>query len=624
MPRSPFTLSLLTASLFLASPPILASLQPISEAPLANETQFRCKFNVDNSTDCVSTYTYTILKPSGRDMLSRIDRNYAENDSLIVEKAELTQPGEKPVPLDQSQIDTRMAPNPDQGFLRERQTSFAFPNLRVGTRISYTLREHFSAKPLSPNFHYVLYLNAAPVRYDRFEAEFTAERPIFMRSELMNAYHIEQSADKKSVKVSLKTAPFYLNYINESNNGYLRQIPRLELGSSLTLQDNFALLAQRYNQILSAKLPKGAEDAVAMNKGKPVPEQVAALMQYIYDNYRYLGDWRVSERGYVPFSLAEIERHGYGDCKDLSILLSAMLKAAGIKAEPALVRRGDVSPSLLIPGVVAPNHAIVRAEVAGKTWWLDPTNPVFAPGRTMPDIQQRWALILGADGQVRQDNIPLETPDVAIHVVRKDQFTADGKAKVTASVDLSNTELMKLSVNDRLSGRTSSDQSLCRNFAKEVSECNLQREDSLYVIPTSYRVNASFTDLHALDILGNQYIYNRQDLAKEWDTFAKYRSEGQLADLYLGDPQAISYDVNLSGSKIVAPAHSCQIRSPWFDIELQATPNSDSYHYRYREVQKVSWLSHDEIISEEFGKLIEQSRNCVEQLRLVVMHKAAD
>ncbi|MFC0228927.1 DUF3857 domain-containing transglutaminase family protein [Serratia aquatilis] len=621
MPCSPFPLSLLTASLFFASTSVLASLQPIDEAPLSNETAFRCKFNLDNSTDCVSTYTYTILKPNGRDMLSRIDRNYAENDSLTIEKTELTQPGEKPVPLDKSQIDTRMAPNPDQGFLRERQTSFAFPNLRVGSRISYTLREHFSAKPLSPHFHYVLFLNAAPVRYDRFEAEFIAERPIFMRSEQMNAYHIEQSADKKSVKVSLKTAPLYLNYINESNNGYLRQIPRLELGSSLSLQDNFAPLAQRYNQLLTAKLPQGAAATVAMNQGKPAPEQVTALMQYIYDNYRYLGDWRASERGYVPFSLAEIERHGYGDCKDLAILLSAMLKAAGIKAEPALVKRGDVAPSLLIPGIFAPNHAIVRAEVDGKTWWLDPTNPVFAPGRTMPDIQQRWALIFGADGQVRQDNIPLETPAESIQVVRNDQYTADGKAKVTASVDLSNTALMQLSVNDRQNGRTSSDQSLCSNFAKEVSECNLQREDSLFVIPASYRVNATLTDLHALDILGNQYIYNREDLAKEWDAFAKYRSEGQLADIYLGDPQTLSYDVNLSGSKIVEPARSCQIRSPWFDIDLQAEPRSSGYHYRYREVQKVSWFSHDEINSEEFGKLIKQGRDCVEQLRLVVMHK---
>ncbi len=111
MPRHPFSLPSLPPASSAPPPRPLAALQPIAEAPLAGETEFRCQFNADNSTDCVSTYSFTILKPSGREMLSRIDRSYAETDSLIVEKAELTQPGGKPVPLDQSQIDTRTAPN---------------------------------------------------------------------------------------------------------------------------------------------------------------------------------------------------------------------------------------------------------------------------------------------------------------------------------------------------------------------------------------------------------------------------------------------------------------------------------------------------------------------------------
>lgn len=493
MPRHPFSPSFLAASVFCAATPALAALQPIAEAPLAGETEFRCQFNADNSTDCVSTYSFTILKPSGREMLSRIDRSYAETDSLIVEKAELTQPGGKPVPLDQSQIDTRTAPNPDQGFLRERQTSLAFPNLRVGTRISYTLREHFTAKPLSTQFHYILSRPPMPVRDDRFVAEFKAERPIFVRSELMDAYRIEQSADKKTLKVSLKK-PQYTNYINEAGNAYLRHTPRLELGSSLDLQDNFGPFAARYNEILAAELPKGAAAAVAAVKGKPAREQVAGLMQYINDTYRYLGDWRASERGYVPFSLAEIERNGYGDCKDLAILLAAMLKAAGIKAEPTLVSRGDVVWDLLVPGMYAPNHAIVRAEVDGKTWWLDPTNPVFAPGRIMPDIQQRWALVLGADGKVRRDEIPLEAPGDTLRVTRSEHYTHDGEARVESRVELSNAPLMQLSVADRQRGRTSTDQDLCRNFAKEGSDCVLERDDSQFVLPPSYTISARLTD----------------------------------------------------------------------------------------------------------------------------------
>lgn len=609
--------SLLATSVFLATTPLFAALQPINEAPLSNETELRCQFNTDNSTDCVTRYTYTILKPSGREMLSRIDRSYAENDSLILEKAESIQPGGKPVPLAQSQIDTKMAPNPDQGFLRERQISLAFPNLRVGTRISYTFKEHFAAKPLATQFHYILNRNTVPVRTDRFEAEFIAKRPIIMRSELMEGYHIEQSADKKKVTVSLRAVPYYLNYINESDNGYLRRIPRLELGSSLSIQDNFGPFAKGYNQLLAAKLPSAVAAVVAANTGKPVAEQVALFMQYINDNYRYLGDWRLSERGYIPFSLAEIERNGYGDCKDLSILLTAMLEAAGIKAEPALVSRGDVAPNLLIPGIYAPNHAIVRAEIDGQTWWLDPTNPVFAPGHIMADLQQRWALVLGADNQVRQETIPLEAPVETVRVIRSEHYIQGGKAKVKSQVELSNEPLMQISSADRQQGRTGTDQALCRNFAKQDSDCILQRGETQFIIPPSYSIKANLMDLRALDVVGSQYIYTRQDLANQWDGFSKYRSEGQLADIYLGYPRITSYDLTLSGGKSDAPAHQCQVRSPWFDIDLQAEPSNNGYHYHYRETQKISWFSHDDINSDEFGKLIEQGRQCVEQLRLV-------
>lgn len=125
-----------------------------------------------------------------------------------------------------------------------------------------------------------------------------------------------------------------------------------------------------------------------------------------------MGDWRGSERGYIPFSLSEIEEHGYGDCKDLAILLTAMLKASGIKAQPAWIKRGVFAPTLLIPGIKAPNHAIVWAEFNGKTWWLDPTNPVFTPGRTMSDLQEPWVFVADETGQVKQETIPPETPDV--------------------------------------------------------------------------------------------------------------------------------------------------------------------------------------------------------------------
>ena len=292
----------------------------------------------------MSTYSFTILKPSGREMLSCIDRSYAETDSLIVEKAELTQPGGKPVPLDQSQIDTRTAPNPDQGFLREPDL-LAFPNLRVGTRISYTLRRHFTAKPLSTQFHYILSRPPMPVRDDRFVAEFKVERPIFVRSELMDAYRIEQSADKKTLKVSLKSRNTPTTSTKPATPTCA--IPRAwSWAVRWTCRTTSARSPRATTRSSPRELPKGAAAAVAAVR-KPAREQVAGLMQYINDTYRYLGDWRASERGYVPFSLAEIERNGYGDCKDLAILprRHAQGRRDQGRTDPGQPRRRGLGPA---------------------------------------------------------------------------------------------------------------------------------------------------------------------------------------------------------------------------------------------------------------------------------------
>jgi len=70
MYRFSFHRPLIAISLGLVAPGIFAALQPLAEAPLASDTELHCHFSRDASTDCTTTYRYTILKPSGREMLS--------------------------------------------------------------------------------------------------------------------------------------------------------------------------------------------------------------------------------------------------------------------------------------------------------------------------------------------------------------------------------------------------------------------------------------------------------------------------------------------------------------------------------------------------------------------------
>ncbi|WLH53966.1 DUF3857 domain-containing transglutaminase family protein [Pseudomonas tolaasii] len=617
MYRFSFHRPLLVISLGLVSQCVSAALQPLAEAPLASDTELHCHFNRDASTDCTTTYHYTILKPNGREMLSRIDFDYSEGDTLEVISAESTQPGAKPVKLGAAQIDTRTAPNPDQGFSRDKQTSLAFPNLRVGTQVRYTVREHRAAKPLMTQFHYALTFGASPARRDRFKARFTAERPIQWRSELFDDFKVTPSANGKTLDVVQK-APTYFNYINESSIAALLVIPRLEVGSALDRQAYFGDFAQRYNQILGASLPPQSAAAVVAARGLPAADQVAALMQHINDHYRYLGDWRASERGYVPFNLAEIEQHGYGDCKDLAILLTALLKAAGIHAETAWVSRGDVVESLLIPGTNAPNHAIVRAEVNGQVWWLDPTNPVFAPGQVMPDIQDRWVLVNNAQGEVREEHIPLERPETTLRLNKTVKLDKEGHGETQASITFSRLPLMRLSVADRQQGSTATDQNICANFGNDISDCHITRQPTGFVVHDGYTVDARLNDQRAVEKLANDFVYTDPLLKDQWDGFINYRRQGQQADLYLGNPETTDYTITLTGGQMEKPVTGCQVLSPWYDLVLDGQRKDGELRYHYLLTQKKRWLTHAEIASEAFGKMIDDARACAEQVHQVV------
>lgn len=603
--------------LLLASLPTLAALQPVSEAALAAEIDSTCHFHSDTRSDCTTTLRYTVLTHNGRDMLSRIDFNVPEADRLVITHAESTQPGGQPVALASTQIDTRTAPNPDLGFLRDTQTSIAFPNLRVGSVIRYTVQQHSAAKPMSRDFHHVLMFAPGAVRMDRFHSRFTADTPILWRSDLMTDFSFTASPDQKSLVIAL-TRPRFENYINEASNGFIRRVPRVELGSSSQLQDHFGGFARHYNAIVQAPLPPSSVSAVAAVNALPAPQRVAGLMQHIHDTYRYLGDWRASERGYVPFSLAEIEERGYGDCKDLAVLLTALLKASNIHAEPAWVSRGDLALTLLIPGTSAPNHAIVRAYVDGQVWWLDPTNPVFFPGRPLPDIQDRWALVIGPQGHVRQEQIPKAAPAVSLRVNKQEHFHADGTARTLAHLEMNQTPLLHVRESDTQIGLSGTNHTLCQGFSREVADCQISRAETGFVMAGPYKAQATLTDLHPLENLSGQQVYAPAFLSEHWNELANYRRTGQLADLYLGDPQTTEYDISLSGLKAGQPVMGCSVRSPWFDMDLSGKRHNDQYRYQYRLTQKQGWLSHDDILSAPFEAMLQEARQCNDQMQHVV------
>ncbi|AOK31586.1 MULTISPECIES: DUF3857 domain-containing transglutaminase family protein [Burkholderia] len=599
-----------------------AALQPIDEAPIARHVDETCRINADTSTDCTCVTRLTILRPVGRDLLSRLDFDYRENDRFELKDAAVIDPHGHRTPLAASQIDTRTAPNPAEGFLRDKQTSVAFPDLRVGSTIAYTTIRHTAALPLAKQFHEVLAFPPTPVRTDHFRVEYQADRPIVWRSEAAGDFRIATSDGGKRLVIT-QIQPRYLNIVNEEY-GELRQIPRIELASSLSAQAHFGAYAKRYNEIAAAPLPRGAASAVDAARREPAAQRVAALMHYIDTHYRYLGDWRACDRGYIPFELAQIEAHGYGDCKDLAVLLAAMLYKSGIDARIAWVHAGSFAPPLLIPGTQAPNHAIVRASVDGRTWWLDPTQPNALPGRTPAQLQDRWALVVEKNGDVRREHIPAEAPIVAVDATVNQQLRPDGSAVVSGHAYLDGRELLDLMRTDRHDGVRAGDQQICKRLLNEQEKgtCKIVRPRSDEARNGRYRIDMKGIDLRALEAPSGQNgprVYDAaQGLRQLWDRFADYRHAGDAGDLYLNDPFTFKLHVRLTGAKAAQPLAACAVHSPWYDLEVAPEPSDNAIAYREQIVQKVRWLSHADLTSDAFGRFLDDARRCTNTLRQAV------
>lgn len=113
-------------------------------------------------------------------------------------------------------------------------------------------------------------------------------------------------------------------------------------------------------------------DAIAAAARDPKRRTIAAL-RLVQDSIRYTS-LSVGAGSFVPHAPAVTVRNGFGDCKDKTLLLVAVLRRLGVSAWPALTdtEQGQALDRIQ-PAANAFDHVIVLATIAGRDYWLDPT-----------------------------------------------------------------------------------------------------------------------------------------------------------------------------------------------------------------------------------------------------------
>lgn len=151
----------------------------------------------------------------------------------------------------------------------------------------------------------------------------------------------------------------------------------VEIGDALTWAGVSDLFRDMYEGAVGEATPSDLAveiDAIMAREGDPARRAVEGL-RLVQRTLRY-HSVAIGEGGFRPRPLPTIWSTRYGDCKDASVLLTAVLRRMGLDACCALVNVGmGEDLNNFIPGPRAFNHCIVRLRLNGADYWLDGTMP---------------------------------------------------------------------------------------------------------------------------------------------------------------------------------------------------------------------------------------------------------
>ena len=113
--------------------------------------------------------------------------------------------------------------------------------------------------------------------------------------------------------------------------------------------------------------------AQELTSGLSSPEEkMKVLYEYVQEHVRYVSV-AIGVGAFKPLPCAEILEYGYGDCKDMTALLLALLRAAQIEAFPAMLStKGHRRVLTEMPKVKQFDHVVTAVPSAGSYVWLDP------------------------------------------------------------------------------------------------------------------------------------------------------------------------------------------------------------------------------------------------------------
>ena len=298
-----------------------------------------------------------------------------------------------------------------------KQLIFSLPAVAQGSVIEYQLSFKTKTRKMgqywmrSPMFHHIHYSSA------KHETQFVRTHESIIRLDAPQREYIKYKLLNADVATETVKTGDRVNH-----NWRLKDLPVIETEDGMPTLDHIVPLlhitsAQDWRSVdqwaaamfLPAAKPDGSLRKLAQRIAKGATsrqDKIRAVYKYMQENIRYIGTY-LERGGYLPNKASVVVKNRYGDCKDQTILIIALLDALGIQAQPALLR---TFPELRVERDIPTNqfsHMIVY--VPDEQLWIDTSGDEAEFPSIDWKLETRTAFIVDGQGGYLKE-VPRSAP----------------------------------------------------------------------------------------------------------------------------------------------------------------------------------------------------------------------
>jgi tetratricopeptide (TPR) repeat protein len=275
------------------------------------------------------------------------------------------------------------------------------PNLETGDSVEYEAILNVRKWPKAGDFWFVHYLNTA--------ASVLSEVVVLDLPEGREVAFQESPSHTGKVEIKGGRRVESWTWSNPEPRAPGEPLEALFAVSTLRSWDQFGDWIHSLNQSASASTPEITALAAKLTANKTTEaDRIAALYEYVATKVRFVG---------VSFGIGRLQPHAapvvlqnaYGDCKDQTALLSALLTAAGFQPHAVLVTPGLGVQRKDVPSPDQFNHEFTAIDTKSGLLFLDTSMGPVPPGVLGPGVRGRTALMIG-DRTSSIIDIPLQSP----------------------------------------------------------------------------------------------------------------------------------------------------------------------------------------------------------------------